>query len=184
MTIHRSPEPLDLDALEALRRGANDLPWWVVELNESDDGFDGGIMSEHVAITDGCIHGEIRPSDARYAVAAANAVPHLIARIRELEAKVAELSSRPTYDDGLMAAGVDVLRRAAGPWTPANGSSRQAAMLLAQDLNRSDAEGLARVLVQLRIGVDPTMPPRGEKARRLAVIECLIAAQNEERCRV
>lgn len=89
MTVHRSPDPLDLDALDALRREANDLPWWTVELKESDDGLGACVMSNHGAITDGHVDGEIRPDDARYVVAAVNAVPALIARIRELEAALA-----------------------------------------------------------------------------------------------
>lgn len=82
--------PLDLDAILARANAAQPGPWWPIVLNrEGDDGAGALVMSEHVSITDGCVDGEVTPTDAAFIAAARSDVPALVARVRADAARIA-----------------------------------------------------------------------------------------------
>ena len=92
----RGAEPLmsDLDRLEALRAAATPGEWTTYPSRSGQPGL------VHVKIPDS-MHPTAWPADAALIVAAVNALPDLIGRIRELEgreAKLREYFVEPRHD--------------------------------------------------------------------------------------
>lgn len=88
---------LDLDELERLAAQATPGPW------EMDNNYNIRIAEggHPLVITINDDEDWIpRPSDARYITAACNALPELIARVRELEAKNKDLGIRSMLNNG------------------------------------------------------------------------------------
>lgn len=86
---------IDLDELMKLREAATPGPWE----HKIDDAFDDPSIHDITPYVASCV----KPDNAAYIVAACNAVPELVARIRELERLCEQQQHRLDFKSAIIA---------------------------------------------------------------------------------